>query len=71
MRVICTRDTLARAVVSVTSACASSPNAFAGLNSLQRHRLVYEALGEMMHQDIHALGIEAYAPTRNGARRTG
>jgi BolA family transcriptional regulator, general stress-responsive regulator len=44
--------------------------AFAGLTSLQRHRLVYEALGEMMHQDIHALGIEAYAPTET-ARRTG
>jgi stress-induced morphogen len=27
-----------------------------------RHRMVYEALGPMMKQDIHALAIKAYAP---------
>ena len=43
---------------------------FAGLNPLQRHRLVYEALGEIMHEDIHALSIEAYAPTET-AQHTG
>jgi len=32
---------------------------FAGLRPLQRHRLVYEALGDLMETDIHALGIEA------------
>lgn len=36
--------------------------AFAGRNPLQRHRLVYEALAEMMPSDIHALIIEAIAP---------
>jgi len=36
--------------------------AFAGLRPLQRHRQIYEALGELMHTDIHALSIQAYTP---------
>ena len=32
---------------------------FAGLNPIARHRLVYEALGELMTTDVHALSIEA------------
>ncbi|HYW91925.1 MAG TPA: BolA family protein [Gammaproteobacteria bacterium] len=32
---------------------------FRGCNPLERHRLVYEALGDMMQTDIHALQIEA------------
>ena len=35
---------------------------FAGLKTLRRHRLVYEAVGDMMITDIHALSIEALAP---------
>lgn len=35
---------------------------FAGQNNLARHRLVYDALGEMMHKEIHALSIKAYTP---------
>lgn len=35
---------------------------FAGQNTLRRHRLVYEAVGDMMTTDIHALSIEALAP---------
>ena len=35
---------------------------FAGLNTLRRHRLVYEAVGDLMITDIHALSIEALAP---------
>jgi BolA protein len=27
-----------------------------------RHRMVYEALGPLMHREIHALAIQAYAP---------
>lgn len=27
-----------------------------------RHRMVYDALGPMMHKEIHALAIKAYAP---------
>jgi BolA protein len=34
---------------------------FAGLNTLRRHRLVYETVGDMMITDIHALSIEALA----------
>ncbi len=29
---------------------------------IQRHRLVYEALGDMMRRDIHALSIQAMTP---------
>lgn len=36
--------------------------AFAGANRLQRHRMIYDALGELMTTDIHALRIKAYAP---------
>jgi BolA protein len=35
---------------------------FAGLGTLKRHRLVYEAVGDMMLTDIHALSIQALAP---------
>ena len=35
---------------------------FAGMNPLQRHRLVYAALGELVGSEIHALGIEARLP---------
>jgi BolA protein len=35
---------------------------FAGLRSLQRHQLIYQALGEMMQTDIHALNIAALTP---------
>jgi len=36
--------------------------AFSGLGRLQRHRAVFEALGEMMETDIHALTIQAASP---------
>ncbi len=35
---------------------------FAGCPLLERHRLVYEALGELMKTEIHALSIKALAP---------
>ncbi len=35
---------------------------FRGLPVVRRHRLVYEAVGEMMQADIHALSIQALAP---------
>jgi BolA protein len=37
-------------------------NRFAGLSTLRRHRLVYEAVGDLMTTDIHALSIHALAP---------
>lgn len=39
--------------------------AFIGKAPLARHRLVYAALGEMMQTDIHALAIDARAPTES------
>ncbi|MEW6678262.1 MAG: BolA family protein [Pseudomonadota bacterium] len=36
--------------------------AFTGQNSLGRHRLVYQALGDLMNGAIHALSITALAP---------
>lgn len=42
--------------VSIVSA------AFAGKNLIERHRLVYGALGELMHKDIHALSVQALSP---------
>lgn len=35
---------------------------FAGHSLLERHRLVYDALGDMMRTDIHAVSIRALAP---------
>jgi len=35
---------------------------FAGLDKLQRHRMVYAALGPLMQREIHALAIQALAP---------
>jgi BolA protein len=36
--------------------------AFQGKGTLERHRLVYQALGELMRERIHALSIRAQAP---------
>ena len=36
--------------------------AFAGLGRVARHRLVYDALGPLLPQGIHALAIVARAP---------
>jgi len=35
---------------------------FAGLSRIQRHRMVYDALGSFMQSDIHALRINAFSP---------
>lgn len=35
---------------------------FAGKPIQSRHRMVYDALGPMMKNEIHALAIKAYAP---------
>lgn len=35
---------------------------FTGLNLVQRHRLVYTAVGDLMNNAIHALSIQAKAP---------
>ncbi|MER3547173.1 MAG: BolA family transcriptional regulator [Chloroflexota bacterium] len=37
-------------------------SAFAGKGAIERHRLVYVALDELMGRGIHALAIEAKSP---------
>ena len=37
-------------------------DAFRGKSTVARHRMVYEALGDLMKGEIHALKIEASAP---------
>ena len=39
--------------------------AFRGKSAVARHRMVYEALGDLMSRDIHALQIEASAPEQS------
>ena len=39
--------------------------AFRGKSTVARHRMVYEALGDLMKRDIHALEIEASAPEQS------
>ena len=41
---------------------------FAGLPVVRRHRLVYDAVGDMMATDIHALSIRALAPGEGAPR---
>ena len=41
--------------VTIVASC------FKGLNTLARHRLVYEAVGALMKKEIHALSIQAYS----------
>lgn len=40
-------------------------DAFEKKTLVQRHQLIYSALGDMMKQDIHALGINAQTPTEH------
>jgi len=35
---------------------------FAGTKTLERHRMVYAALGSLMQTDIHALSVDANSP---------
>ena len=37
-------------------------DAFDGRSRIERHRMVFDALGSMMETDIHALSINAYSP---------
>ncbi len=36
---------------------------FDGLNTLRRHRLVYQTLGTLMGGEIHALGLQTHTPS--------
>jgi len=41
--------------------------AFAGKAPVERHRMVYAALGDLMRNPIHALALRALAPGEPGA----
>ena len=43
--------------------------AFAGKSRLERHRLVFAALGDLLQTDVHALAITALTPAEAEARR--
>lgn len=43
---------------------------FAGRSRLERHRLVYKALAELLPREIHALNIEAVSPDEVSPSRT-
>ncbi|PZP55959.1 MAG: BolA family transcriptional regulator [Azospira oryzae] len=35
---------------------------FAGKSAMERHRMIYDALRDLMQKDIHALSIRALSP---------
>ena len=37
-------------------------SAFQGKTRIEQHKLVYQALGELMHGPVHALALETRAP---------
>jgi BolA protein len=39
---------------------------FEGLGRLAQHRLVYQALGELMGREVHALALDTRAPSELG-----
>ena len=41
---------------------------FAGKRLVQRHQMVYEALGDRMKAEIHALSIKAFTPDEFAAQ---
>jgi BolA protein len=41
-------------------------DAFTGRSLVERHRMVYDALGDAMHREIHALSIDARTPGEAG-----
>ena len=42
-------------------------DAFEDKSAIQRHRLVYKALEDAMHSEIHALSIKASTPAEAGS----
>jgi BolA protein len=38
-------------------------DSFAGKSTLQRHRMVYDAMGDLMNSEVHALSIKADTPS--------
>lgn len=38
---------------------------FEGKNTIKRHRMVYDALGDKMKSEIHALSLKTLTPSEN------
>ena len=45
-------------------------HAFAGLNRVRQHQLVYAALGDRMRQEIHALSMKTFSPEEWASRQS-
>jgi len=43
---------------------------FAGLGTITRHRLVYDAIATLMKHEIHALSLTTLSPEETGRDRT-
>lgn len=41
---------------------------FIGKSPVARHRLVYDAVGDLMRREVHALAIQAYAPNESKSK---
>jgi len=44
---------------------------FEGLRPVQRHQLVYKALGERMREEVHALSMRTLTPAEHAAGARG
>lgn len=51
------RDGMGHFAVDIVS------EAFSGMSRIERHRLVFDTLAELMKTDIHALKLKAQTPT--------
>jgi acid stress-induced BolA-like protein IbaG/YrbA len=43
--------------------------AFAGKRSIRRHQMIYDALGDRVGADIHAISLQAFTPEEWAERR--
>jgi stress-induced morphogen len=44
---------------------------FAGRGLVERHQMVYQALGELLEREIHALSLSTHAPGERNPSKTG
>jgi BolA family transcriptional regulator, general stress-responsive regulator len=49
--------------------CVVVSAAFHGRSTLERHRAVYRALGDLLKQEVHALALQTLDPTEWAARK--
>jgi stress-induced morphogen len=44
---------------------------FAGRGLVERHQMIYAALGELLEREIHALSLSTHAPGERTSAKTG